>query len=62
MNRKPLPRPVRAPAYRRAFQRLEEGLEQSRVSSNAEFIRQMRQAYFADVDELERSGTVKLPE
>lgn len=38
------------------------GVEPEDPSSNAERIRAMRQAYFADVDALQRSGAVKLPE
>jgi hypothetical protein len=30
-------------------------------SSNAERIQQMRRAYFADVDALQKSGTLKFP-
>jgi tetrahydromethanopterin S-methyltransferase subunit G len=52
---------VRNPAYREAFQRLDESLEQNSGFSNAEKIRLMRQAMFADVDELEKSGRIKLP-
>jgi tetrahydromethanopterin S-methyltransferase subunit G len=52
---------VRNPAYRQAFQRLDESLEQNSGFSNAEKIRLMRQALFADVDALEKSGTVKIP-
>jgi hypothetical protein len=52
---------VRNPAYREAFQRLDESLEQNSGFSNTEKIRLMRVAYFADVDELEKSGRIKLP-
>ncbi len=52
---------VRNAAYREAFQRLDESLEQNSGFSNAEKIRLMRQALFADVDELEKSGRIKLP-
>ena len=52
---------VRNPAYRQAFQRLDESLEQNSGFSNAEKIRLMRQAMFADVDELEKSGRINLP-
>jgi tetrahydromethanopterin S-methyltransferase subunit G len=52
---------VRNPAYRQAFQRLDESLEQNSGFSNAEKIRLMRQAMFADVDALQKSGRVKLP-
>jgi len=52
---------VRNPAYRQAFQRLDESLEQNSGFSNAEKIRLMRLAMFADVDALEKSGRLKLP-
>jgi hypothetical protein len=52
---------ARNPAYREAFQRLDESLEQNSGFSNAEKIRLMRQAMFADVDELEKSGRIKIP-
>ena len=37
-------------------------LERTNEASNAEFIRLMRLSYFGDVDEFEKSGTVKLPQ
>ena len=52
---------VRNPAFRQAFQRLDESLEQNSDFSNAEKIRLMRQAMFADVDELVKFGRIKLP-
>jgi len=52
---------VRNPAYREAFQRLDESLEQNSGFSNAEKIRLMRKAMFADVDELVKSGTITIP-
>ena len=52
---------VRNPAYRQAFQRLDDALEQNSPFSNAEKIRLMRQVYFADVDALEKSGKFILP-
>jgi tetrahydromethanopterin S-methyltransferase subunit G len=64
MNRhqKP-PRPViRDLAYRQALQRLDESLEKNSGFSNAEVIKLLRQTAFADVDELEKSGTLKIPE
>ena len=45
---------------RRIFGQLPEDGPENR-SSNAERIRAMRQAYFADVDALQKTGTVKLP-
>jgi hypothetical protein len=41
--------------------RLAESLSLERDDSNWERIRQMREAYFADVEALRKSGTVKLP-
>jgi hypothetical protein len=54
-------RVARNPSYREAFQRLDESLEQNSGFSNAEKIRLMRKAMFADVDELEKSGRIKIP-
>ena len=53
---------VRDPAWRPALQRLDEALERASDGSNAEKIRLLRVAMFADVDELQKSGTVKLPD
>ena len=53
---------VRDPAYRQAFERLDVALEENTPFDNTEKIRLMRQAYFADVDALEKSGTVKILE
>jgi len=61
-HQKPLRPVIRDPAYRQAFQRLDESLEQNSGFSNAEVIKLLRQTAFADVDELEKSGTLKLPE
>ena len=63
MNRQQKPHHLkfRTPAYRQAFQRLDAALEENTQSDNSEKIRLMRQAYFASVDELEKSGTVKIP-
>ena len=55
-------RTVRNPAYRQAIERLDAALEKNTGSSNAEIIKLLRQTAFADVDELEKSGTLKLPE
>ena len=49
------------PAYRRAFQRLDETLDKNTNFSNAEIIKLMREAMFADVDALEKSGTLIIP-
>lgn len=56
-------RPRRNDESRRDFiKRLSALLQCPAESSNAERIRQIREAYFADVDALEKSGTVVLPE
>jgi len=52
---------VRNPAYRQAFQRLDESLEENTRLDNIEFMRRMSAEYFADVDELQKSGRIKLP-
>ena len=52
---------VRNPAYRQAFRRLNGSLERNTKHANAEWIRLMRRAYFADVDALQKSGTVIIP-
>jgi hypothetical protein len=52
---------VRSPAYRQAFQCLDKALEQNCPFSNAEKIRLMREAMFADVDELQKSGKIVIP-
>ena len=59
LNRTPsrLPRP-----YERAVQSLEDALYRNTERPNATRIRLLRQIMFADVDELEASGQVKLPE
>jgi hypothetical protein len=63
MNRrkKALQRWPQSPAYRQAFERLDAALEENTPFDNTEKIRLMRQAYFASVDALEKSGTIKLP-
>jgi hypothetical protein len=45
-----------------ALEQIDAFLEQDSQGSNAELIRRMRKAMFADVDALEASGAVKLPE
>ena len=52
---------VRNPAYRPAFARLDEALEKNSGGSNAGRIKLMRQAMFADVDELQKSGKIIIP-
>ena len=49
------------PAYRQAFERLDAVLEENTPSDNSHKIRLMRQALFASVDELEKSGRIKFP-
>jgi hypothetical protein len=49
------------PAYREAFQRLDAALEQNTPSDNPGKIRLMRQVYFADVDEFQKTGKLVLP-
>ena len=44
-----------------ALERIDTFLEQNNEGSNAELIRSLRKAMFADVDELEASGEIKLP-
>lgn len=63
MNRrhKPAPRRPQNPAYRQAFDRLDEALEQNTPSDYSEKIRLMRLAMFGDVDKLQASGTLVLP-
>jgi hypothetical protein len=64
MNRRqksPQPR-IKNPAYRPAFERLDAALEENTTTDNRELIRRMRADYFADVDALEASGTIKIPE
>ena len=54
-------RRVRIPADRQAFQGLAESLEQNPGFANAEQIRLMRRACGAEVDELQKTGEVKIP-
>lgn len=52
----------RSAAYWRAFERMDEALTQGTGPANAAKIAWLRAAMFGDVDALERSGTVVLPE
>ena len=52
---------IKNQAYQQVFNRLDEALEENTKTDNYERIRRMRAAYFADVDALEKSGTVILP-
>jgi hypothetical protein len=64
MNRRqksPPPR-LKNPAYRQAFERLDNALEENAPCDNREKIRLLRLAMFADVDALEKSGKVVVPE
>jgi hypothetical protein len=49
------------PAYRQAFERLDEALEENTPSNNYEKIRLMRQAMFADVEEFVKTHPIILP-
>jgi hypothetical protein len=55
------PRRVQTAAFRLAFERLDRALEKNAPWDNTEKIQMLRQACFADVDALERSGEVVLP-
>lgn len=64
MNRrqKPLPRRSRNPAYRQAFERLDEALEQNTSVSNAERLQLIGRQMFGDLwREPEPSGSAVLP-
>ena len=60
-NQKPPQLRIQNPAYRQAFERLDAALEKNTVHDNTRRIRLMRRIYFKDVDELEKSGRLKLP-
>jgi len=64
MNRRPKPASMRIknPAYRPAFERLDAALEENTTYDNREKIRLMREAMFADVDRLQKSGSAVIPE
>lgn len=64
MNRrqKPPPRRPQNPAYRHAFERLDAALEKNTLHDNVHKIRLLRLALFGEVDNLQASGTVKIPE
>lgn len=59
---KPQPQRIKTPAYRQAFERLDEALEKNTVSDNSHKIRLLRLAMFGDVDKLQSSGMVEIPE
>ena len=60
-NRTGSARPSQRQRPQTALERIDAFLEQSNKGSNAELIRLLRKTMFADVDELEASGTVILP-
>jgi hypothetical protein len=60
-HQKPPQHRTQAPAYRQAFERLDEALEENTPSDNSEKIRLMRLAMFADVDRLQASGRLVIP-
>jgi hypothetical protein len=45
-----------------ALERIDATFQHDQAFSNAEKIRLLRQSYFADVDALDQSGAVQLPE
>lgn len=49
-------------SYERLSQRIEEAAERDGYYSNAAIIRRLRAHMFADVNALEKSGTVKIPQ
>ncbi len=55
-------RPHRRQRPQSALEQIDAFLEQNNGRPNAELIRLLRKAMFADVDELEKSGEIKLPE
>ena len=64
MNHRPKSPPPRLkiPAYRQAFERLDAALAENTPCNNIEKIRRLRIAMFGDVDALEKSGKIKIPE
>ena len=54
-------RPAQTQARSSPLERLEALLVEDDEWSNAELIRLLRRTYFADVDDLEESGRVKVP-
>lgn len=63
VNRRPVrrSRPAQTQGRSSPLERLDALLAQDDEWSNAELIRLLRRTYFADVDALEESGTVKVP-
>jgi hypothetical protein len=63
MNRRQKPpQQIKNPAYRQAFARLDAALEENTPSDNREKIRLLHLAMFGDMDELQESGTLVIPE
>ena len=62
MNNQVSTRHLRRDGRRDALQRLGEHLDSTTTSANVEIIRRLRQAMFADVDALEKSGRVIIPQ
>ena len=56
-----LARSVQTEGRKSPLERLAESFALERDDSNWERIRLMREAYFADVEALHKSGTVKIP-
>jgi hypothetical protein len=63
MNRRQKPPQLRtpAPAYREAFERLDQAVEENTPSDNSAKIRLLRLALFGDVDKLRAAGRIKIP-
>jgi hypothetical protein len=53
---------LRRSRHRAAVEKLDASLARATQTNNTGRIQLLRRAYFADVDALERSGTVKLPD
>ena len=54
--------PQRQTPYERLSKRIDEAAEREGYYSNADIIRRLREHMFADVDALEKSGAVKIPQ
>ena len=61
-NRNNSARPGQRRRPQSALERIDAFLERNSEGSNAELIQRLRKAMFDDVDELEASGEVKLPQ
>ena len=60
-NRLQSTRSPHRPPRQSPLERIDAFLQRNNEGSNAELIRMLRKAMFADVDELEASGEIKLP-